>query len=435
MKVSLIVTTFNRPTYLAQCFRSLLAADLSALESIIIVDDGSTDPQTKRLIFEFEYPKVNIIRMMMADNKGIKRSLLVGYKQAFLTSDIAINLDADAVVRPDFIEKLLWLKNIFKERIVSGFNTTVLNRNPIIRTHRNYFQKKYASGINIVINKEQYTKYVEPALNKPGNWDFESSKLHMADGLSVIVHRPSLLQHIGFNSAMGHAVGEPPDVAEDFWLHELKNVTLIGVSCTNLAGLIKAADISSKYLKFWEVKLLSSQPSDDPRVIKINPIRSKADYNIFVMKTLLYYVNTKYFIIFQPDGYLVNPFGWTNEFLKYDMIGAWWNWYNENQCGNGGFSFRSRKLHQILHDDPRIVPANDHLIKDFEEDHNIGRIWRLLLETEYKIKYAPYEVCEKFSIENYKVNPPNNKYKGSLGFHGYGWIDWSEANIEHIPTR
>ena len=174
MKVSLIVTTFNRPTYLAQCLRSLRAADLSALESIIIVDDGSTDPQTKRLIYEFDYPKVNIIRLMMADNKGIKRSLQVGYKQAFLTSDLAINLDADAVVRNDFITVLLDLQSRFKTYVISGFNTTVLNRNPIITESADFFLKTYASGINMCINKHLYDHYIQPALHMAGNWDLNA---------------------------------------------------------------------------------------------------------------------------------------------------------------------------------------------------------------------------------------------------------------------
>jgi len=123
---------------------------------------------------------------------------------------------------------------------------------------------------------------------------------------------------------------------------------------------------------------------------------------------------------------------WNNKFLQYDFIGAPW-WYDELNVGNGGFSLRSRWLCDILHNDEKIVPTNDRYIKNFEEDHNLSKIYRKYLEETYGIKFAPIEVADKFSIEVYGVWPPGNKYKGSFGFHGYNNIDWSGAKLEHIP--
>ena len=42
LKVSCIITTFNRASYLKQAIESILAQDFKAFE-LIVVDDGSTD--------------------------------------------------------------------------------------------------------------------------------------------------------------------------------------------------------------------------------------------------------------------------------------------------------------------------------------------------------------------------------------------------------
>lgn len=458
MTASLIVCTFNRPQYLNQCFASLLRADLSPLNTIYIIDDHSTDEETKRLINDFDVSGVDIVKIRKGANKGIKDSLAIGYLIAFENSDIVINLDGDGIVRKDFLHVLLGLKKQFPNNIVSGFNTTVKNRNPIIEEHETYFKKKYASGINMVINKDEYEDYLLPAISMPiGNFDFEASKLHMAEGKSVIVSKPSVTQHIGIEiSSMNHiSASEPPDVATDFVddnpdhgtrlmvrkgkLGELTHaklllpkVTLIAVD-DNVEGIIKAADISCQFIQFAAVKLLSCTPSKDKRVIPIRKLGSKKEYSQFLLKEIVDYIDTPYFIVIQADGYILNYEAWTDDFYSVDFVGANWCWYPDSyRCGNGGFSMRSRRLHEITKNDDAIVLTNDHIINNYAEDHNIGRIYRKYLETTHKIKFASDELCNRFSLEAWMRNPEEKKYKGSLGFHGMG-IDFSQAQLPHIP--
>lgn len=450
-KCSLLICTFNRPVYLKQCLDSLLRADLSPLEAIYIIDDHSSDKEAIRLIQEFDIDGVEVIKIWKGKNKGIKDSLAIGYLLAFEHSDIVINLDGDGIIRKDFVAVLLGLKEKFPHNIVSGFNTTVKNRNPIIEEHPTYFKKKYASGINMVINRDEYENYLLPALSMPiGNHDFEASKLHMADGKAVIVAKPSVCQHIGTEiSSMGHiSLSEPPDVAEDFlpdidpdertlfekafFVKLLENVTLIAVD-DNLDGIQKAADLSCQQIAFGSVKLLSHQKSTDHRVINIRKLGSKREYSKFMMKELAPYIDTKYFITIQSDGYIVNGEVWDDRWYGYDYIGSPWQWYTDgHNVGNGGMSFRSKHLHQILHDDPNIIPTNDNIISDMQEDHNICRIYRNYLERKYNILFAPVEVAERFAIEAWNVPPPNNRYSGQFGFHG-GRVDFSHAQLSHIP--
>lgn len=459
MKTSLIICCYNRPQYLSRCFESLQRADLSGLYEILVIDDHSTDPEIKRLINDFKVDGTQVTVIRKGKNQGIKHSLLIGYMIAFEHSDIVINLDGDAIVRRDFVSVLLGLKNKFPTNIVSGFNTTVKNRNPIIKEHDTYFEKKYASGINMVINKDEYENYILPAISMPvGNHDFEASKLHLADGKSVIVSKPSICQHIGLRSSMGHGASEaePPDVADDFvddysgsdllqstYLVNiqknklsllLENVTLIGVDGFNIHRLIHAANISCQRVKFGSIKLLTHLPSDDPRVIKIRPILSSKDYSQFVLKELVNYVDTDYILIFQHDGFVINPFAWTNEFLKYDWVGASWKFRPEKRTANGGFSLRSKRICEAIRDDDNIYLQNDSIINNFAEDHVLNYIYREYLAEKHNMKIAPEEVCDKFSIEAWGVKPPENRYNGSFGFHGYS-VDFNHSDLPYIPYK
>jgi hypothetical protein len=191
----------------------------------------------------------------------------------------------------------------------------------------------------------------------------------------------------------------------------LNNITLIGIDCIDTERLKKAADISCKDISFGSVKLLSS--IDKKGFIKINHIDSKESYSEFIIKELNNYVDTEFALIIQYDGYVINADSWTNEFIKYDYIGATW-WYNDGMnVGNGGFSLRSKKLIEIL--------SNENSISVYHpEDDVICRKYRKMLEEKYYINFAPEEIASRFSIES-QIRPDgykNEKYNNQFGFHG-----------------
>ncbi len=461
MKTALIITTFNRPEYLKLCFESLQRADLSKIGFILIVDDNSTNAKTIQLIEEFKMPPfISVYRK--TENKSIKDSLLYGFNYLFESGfDTVINLDGDAIVRNDFVDRLLDLKLKYPELIVTGFNCNTKNRDGSIR-HKHLYSEPGATfrasvgGINMCVGRVQYLKWIKPALlqsyNHGGNWDHLSCINSAADSCPIAVTVPSVIQHLGVNSSMGHdAGGEPADTADDFKFLGLTNVSLIGIA-DDVEGLIYAAKISTSDIHFGDVKILSykvleeskngvnfypnhlrNNKKSDISVIQINPLGSKIAYSKFLFNDLFYYINTEFILVFQYDGFILNWKAWNPEFFKYDYIGALWNFYDDNhKCGNGGFSFRSKRLHQILKEDKSLVLRNDATIKNFAEDHNICRIYRTYLENNYGIKFAPDEICEQFSIEAWGVMPPGNKYKGSLGFHGFS-VDFRNVQLPYIP--
>lgn len=441
MNIGLLITTYNRPEYLKKCFESLLRADLSKINHIMIVDDGSMDPGVITEINKFKFTNtIPLTTSLKNETRFIRDSLLYGYERLFSTkNDIVINLDADAIVRNDFVDRLLAVKEKYPKLIVSGFNCNTLNADGSIR-HKKLWDEEgivirpSVGGINMMIDREQYLKYVKPALIKTmygGNWDAEACINSMVDSLPIAVTVPSVVQHIGINSAMGHH--ENPDVASDFKMLSLPNVTLIQTGCVDLENLIKAADICCEDIEFGAVKILTSIDHSDKRIIKIPHINNMLEYSQFIFKKLNAYVDTEFALTFHPDGFIVNPSAWRNEWLNYDYIGSPWEWYNDDyKVGNGALSLRSKKLLNAIANDRVMILTNDQHIKNYAEDHNICRIYREYLEANHDIKFAPLEEARKFGIEAYGVMPPANKYKGQFGFHSV-WVDFNDADLKYKP--
>lgn len=442
MKIGILICTYNRPEYLRECLESLQRTRLPSGTAIYIVDDASTNPETKRLIHDFSIPDIVIGKFFKKENRSIKDSLLFGCDLLWNGKvDLITNLDSDAVVSNNFLETLLDLKIRFPEHLITGFNCLTRNndgseRHKVLMEGDGFNLKKSVGGLNMMFDEHQYNKWIRPTLEKAIqqnlNWDDHTCRASMKDGKEIVCAVPSVCQHIGINSSMGHAHSEKPDTAEDFKPLHLPDVTLIGVDGANVDRLINAANVSCKDIKFGAVKILSHLPSDDPRVVKIRPIKSKKDYSQFILKELVDYVHTDYLLVFQHDGFVLNYKGWDDEYFNWDWVGASWKFRPEKRTANGGFSLRSKRICEAIRDDEKIFLQNDHIITNFAEDHVLMYIYREYLEAKHNIKIAPEEVCDKFSIEAWGVSPPGNKYSGQFGFHGYS-VDFADSKLSYTP--
>jgi len=390
--IGIVIPIYNRPKYVQACFSSLLKADIPENTQIILVDDASTDSSVYGLIQTFT-PPCNKITITNNANLGVRKTLKKGIEKAFgIGCDIVINLDSDGIVKPDFIERLLEFAG---GNIVSGFNCESAV-NPVLTVDKGYVLKAYGNGINMCFNQALYDKYIHPSLLKEGNWDYNTSLACQADKIPFIITTPSVVQHIGIESSMGHTGG---DFAKDFKMLSLPDVTLFGVDAHDPAGLLRAAEISQRDVDFGGVNVITERL-----------FSGREAYSKFIITQLHKYFNTSHCLIIHPDGYVLNWQAWDDEWLQYDYIGATW-WYKDNMnVGNGGFSLRSKKLQTIL--------AQQNIPEQYmhPEDHAICRIYRESLEKDFGIKFAPEEVANNFSIEAY--NTPDTRYKGSFGFHG-----------------
>ena len=98
-KVSVIVPCYNLGAYLDEAVESVLGQTFQDFE-IVIVNDGSTDPETNRLLVNYRRPKTRVVQ---SDNRGLPaaRNLAIAHSfGAYLCA-----LDADDKLAPTFLER------------------------------------------------------------------------------------------------------------------------------------------------------------------------------------------------------------------------------------------------------------------------------------------------------------------------------------------
>lgn len=213
---------------------------------------------------------------------------------------------------------------------------------------------------------------------------------------------------------------------------QLENITLITVTTVDVDSAVNALVVSSEACKFGAVRLLSpTKPESLPDSIEhisIPPI-DFLGYSKFMIEELYKFVNTKFCLVIQADGFVINPQLWRNEFFEYDYIGAPWPrvvalhnakedrfYFDKNRIGNGGFSLRSKRLLEVCSqiDFDRLnfsIKSEDLIICHF--------LYEDMLKA--GIKFAPIDIAKSFSIESLTENL-NTDLTSSFGFHGKHWL-------------
>jgi hypothetical protein len=214
----------------------------------------------------------------------------------------------------------------------------------------------------------------------------------------------------------------------------LDNVTLICVegryNDKSIKNSLKALMYSSLEINFKEILFLSPKIESEEILLQIKNLNINhyeiqsldwIGYGNFILKNLYDYVKTDYCLVIQWDGFILNPHLWSNEFLKYDYIGAKWDYNHLKGCqwlfpevkqkkelnlvGNGGFSLRSKKL---LYE-TKYAPFKCHGPEDAYICNNYYDYFK-----SKKIKYSPPEIADRFSREmNHSLS-----WDSVFGFHG-----------------
>lgn len=190
----------------------------------------------------------------------------------------------------------------------------------------------------------------------------------------------------------------------------IENCTLVLCDCYNYGGAASSLKKSMEQCEFDRVLFLTDLEIDLPgiEVVQIPTIKSTQDYSYFILTQLHKYISTDYVLITQHDGWVLNGDQFDDRLYKYDYAGAIWPEKDGLTNGNGGFSWRSKKLLESI--------AGDDLIRKVgvvQEDVTICRVYREYLQEKYGLKWATEEMCNKFSFELIEPNQP------TFGFHGY----------------
>lgn len=188
----------------------------------------------------------------------------------------------------------------------------------------------------------------------------------------------------------------------------LEGVTLLCADCRNHAAALRALERCTTACTFDRVLFFTDRAVTAPapvEVVTIPSFRNRDDYSRFLVKEVVDHVESGHALVVQWDGFILDPACWSDDFRRYDYIGARWFWFGDAmQVGNGGFSLRSRRLLHALRDERVMVEQ--------AEDLSICREHRSLLEREFGIVFAPDEVADRFSYERTIPDGP------TFGFHG-----------------
>lgn len=195
----------------------------------------------------------------------------------------------------------------------------------------------------------------------------------------------------------------------------LPNVTLIALGSTNIEGMAKALEYSSKEIKWGAVKLITEVPC--PTI---------DEWNRAIIFDLWRYVDTEFCMLIHPDGYVVNPESWNDQFLDYDFIGAPWPLPTDHysyrtpdgeivRVGNS-VSIRSRRLLEIPYKEEWLwlEKAQKRKWGNTNEDGFICCHSRRLLQ-HLGCRFAPIEVAKWFSRE--LDIPENQDVDKPFAFH------------------
>lgn len=100
-KVSVIIPCYNHGAYLEAAIDSVLRQSCRDLE-IVLVNDGSTDPETVRLLSDFDRPKTRVIH---TENCGVSCARNTGIRKA--RGSYILPLDADDWIGEGYLEQAL----------------------------------------------------------------------------------------------------------------------------------------------------------------------------------------------------------------------------------------------------------------------------------------------------------------------------------------
>lgn len=97
VRVAIVITCYNLGAYLREAYDSACERTLPGVE-IVIVDDGSTDPETQRVLAELASEQARVLHL---ENGGVARACNIGIRAT--SAPYIVCLDADDRLRPEYL--------------------------------------------------------------------------------------------------------------------------------------------------------------------------------------------------------------------------------------------------------------------------------------------------------------------------------------------
>ncbi len=205
---------------------------------------------------------------------------------------------------------------------------------------------------------------------------------------------------------------------------QLPKVDLIGIDTNHPEQGLQSMQISMSQIDFGKAIMFTCADKSDfdssltngIEFIKIDKIKEYLDYSDFCLR-LGDYLHNDYVLTTHGDGFVINANLWTDDFFKFDYIGAPWAechmkaWGGlPNPVGNGGFSLRSKKMLDFSKQFKTTGGNNeDGFLTNF----------KIVEAKEYGIKYADLGTAYKFSVHHLEDVGGVFEPEKYFGFHGY----------------
>lgn len=184
-KISVIIPCYNQGKFINQTVESVLNQTYQNFE-IIIVNDGSTDEYTNKLLRGYDKPRT---RVFNTENQGASSARNFGFEKS--NGEFIQFLDADDFLDPFKFEKQM---NVFKEN--KGVDVVYSNYKYYLEKEKIFFDpKKYNPNLGLEIKEDPYEEFLF-------NWQRT---------LSIPLHSPIFRRKVWGNKSPfveGFGVGE-----------------------------------------------------------------------------------------------------------------------------------------------------------------------------------------------------------------------------------
>ena len=187
-RVSVVVPCHNTHQYLGQTLDSIRAQTIDDLE-IIVVDDGSTDPETIAFLDALD----DDVRVVRQRNRGLAGARNTGFREARGT--FVVPLDCDDWIDATFIERTLDAIERDREASFAVCHIDLEDEaSGVLRKHYNFFEQQFLNQLPycVMIPKsvwEEVGGYDETLRRGYEDWEF-SIRLGARGKFGAVVPEP-----------------------------------------------------------------------------------------------------------------------------------------------------------------------------------------------------------------------------------------------------
>ncbi len=199
---------------------------------------------------------------------------------------------------------------------------------------------------------------------------------------------------------------------------DLPHVSLVTLETREHELALLAIRDCKRQANFGDVVIFTDKPElfeNEGRIVVVPDFPDKVDWSRFRWQGMAPHLKTSHMLYHEWDAWVCDGSMWSDDYLKYDFIGAPW-WFSDGQnVGNGGFSLRSTALTRYMRKHRDAFPCTTCV-----DDDLLCRKYRLSLES-IGFSWAPQKVAQDFAFECIRPDP-NSKHFGFHGMFNWHWI-------------